>query len=175
MKKGFIWAALITIGIISATVIISRGKVSAPKEEIAETENLMPPSPAPSTRIQENTVTTTRPEISEGEPENSMPEIEIPENTVRFTNKGFLPAVLTINKGDIVTFKNESLLKTWPASAIHPTHTVYPAQGGCIGSTFDACRGLKKGEYWSFVFDEVGTWKYHDHLNPRFTGTIVVQ
>jgi hypothetical protein len=40
---------------------------------------------------------------------------------------------------------------------------------------FDACRGVKQGESWSFVFNEVGKWYYHDHLNPFWKGEIVVK
>src|SRR3989344_2395368 len=63
----------------------------------------------------------------------------------------------------------------WPASASHPSHTVYPTTGGCIGSTFDACKGLAQGESFDFTFNEAGEWKYHDHLNPGRTGTIIVE
>ncbi|OHA38709.1 MAG: hypothetical protein A3G03_02780 [Candidatus Taylorbacteria bacterium RIFCSPLOWO2_12_FULL_44_15c] len=63
----------------------------------------------------------------------------------------------------------------WTASAVHPTHRAYPTSGGCLGSTFDACAGVQSGNSWSFKFDISGTWKYHNHLNPGDTGTIVVE
>lgn len=96
-------------------------------------------------------------------------------NTVEITSSGFSPNTLTINAGDTVTFVNKDSRSHWPASAVHPTHTVYPESGGCIGSKFDACKGLAQSETFSFKFDQKGTWKYHDHLNPGLTGTIVVQ
>ncbi len=96
-------------------------------------------------------------------------------NTVEITSSGFSPSTLTINAGDTVTFVNKDSRPHWPASAVHPTHTVYPESGGCIGSKFDACKGLAQDETFSFKFDQKGTWKYHDHLNPGLTGTIVVQ
>lgn len=91
------------------------------------------------------------------------------------TAGGFLPAALTVKVGTIVTFQNKSSNPSWPASAIHPTHALYPTTGGCIGSTFDACKGIPPGESWSFKFDKAGNWKYHDHLNPAKWGTVVVQ
>lgn len=95
---------------------------------------------------------------------------------VVFTNLGYSPVTLTIAKGTLVVFKNESESdRMWPASARHPTHEEYPTTGGCMGSTFDACRGLAPGESWSFTFDFAGTWRYHDHVNPRFTGVIIVE
>lgn len=94
---------------------------------------------------------------------------------VEITSSGFSPKTITISQGDSVTFTNTVSGKSWPASAVHPTHTVYPETGGCIGSKFDACQGLEMGESYTFTFDEVGTWNYHDHLSPSDTGKIIVE
>jgi plastocyanin len=40
---------------------------------------------------------------------------------------------------------------------------------------FDACRGLNQEESWSFIFNEIGEWYYHDHLNSSWKGEIVVK
>lgn len=101
--------------------------------------------------------------------------------TVSYTDDGFIPRTLTIAKGGTVTFVNESSKETWPASAIHPTHTVYPDSDikKCGTSEadviFDACGGVAPGDSWSFTFDEIGEWKYHDHLHASDTGTIIVE
>lgn len=97
------------------------------------------------------------------------------ENTIEITSAGFTPSTLTIKQGDKVTFVNKDTAKHWPASDVHPIHTLYPESGGCIGSKFDACTGLAQGESFSFVFNIKGTWSYHDHLNPGLTGMIIVQ
>jgi len=100
---------------------------------------------------------------------------------VAITSSGFSPNVLTINEGETVTFVNQVSRRSWPASAVHPTHTIYPGSGigKCggaeAGSIFDACRGLGEGESYSFTFNEVGRWGYHDHLRSSLTGTIVVR
>lgn len=98
-------------------------------------------------------------------------------HTVEITSAGFSPSTLTIKAGDIVRWVNKDTVGHWPASANHPTHNVYPEPGGCIGSKFDACKALAPGESWSFTFDKVGDWAYHDHINFRapFFGNIVVQ
>lgn len=78
----------------------------------------------------------------------------------------FAPATLTVKKGTKVTWTNEGNRPVWPASAPHPVHTDYPG--------FDAGTDLRKGDSWSFTFDKVGSWNYHNHLLPSTTGTIVV-
>lgn len=115
----------------------------------------------------------------ESEPVSAPPvEIEHPvaiENTIIYSDAGFSPDPITIKKGSTVIFKNNSSANMWSASAMHPTHTVYPTTGGCIGSTFDACKGIVSGEVWSFKFDIAGSWKYHNHLNPSHFGSIIVE
>lgn len=99
---------------------------------------------------------------------------------IKYTATGYSPLAVTIEKGTEVTFLNESDKKMWPASAKHPTHTVYPGSDikKCGSSTadtiFDACKGLEKGQSWSFTFNEVGTWLFHDHISPGFTGTVII-
>ncbi len=102
-------------------------------------------------------------------------EKEGEENVVTYTDAGFSPKEVKIKAGETVVFKNESSKSMWPASAMHPTHAVYPTTGGCLGSTFDACKGLLPGESWSFKFDIAGNWKYHDHLTPTFFGAVEVR
>lgn len=107
--------------------------------------------------------------------------LEAKTYTVEITSNGYSPKELVVNKGDRVTWINTNSASHWPASAMHPTHTVYPGSGmeKCGTSEqdeiFDACKELKVGESWSFVFNEVGSWKYHDHLNVANTGTITVR
>ena len=120
-------------------------------------------------------ISINEPEESIGEPEESIGEQKKTENLVEITAAGFNPKTLTINIGEEVVFVNKEAKSHWPASAVHPTHEVYPEGGGCIGSKFDSCRGLKQGETFRFTFNHKGEWKYHDHLNPGLTGTIIVQ
>lgn len=104
---------------------------------------------------------------------NQAPEIASP--IISYTDNGYAPSAIAIKAGEEVTFKNDSSKTMWPASAMHPTHTIYPTTGGCLGSTFDACKGIQPGETWSFIFAIPGTWKYHDHLSPTFFGAITVE
>ena len=104
------------------------------------------------------------------------------EHTVEITNNGFVPSTITISWGDKITWINKMTNgeKSWPASAVHPTHKAYPGSDiqKCFGAEkdtiFDACKGLSEGESWTFTFNEKGSWNYHDHSNTAFTGTIIV-
>ncbi len=80
---------------------------------------------------------------------------------------GFEPQNISIKKGSQIEFKTERNQPFWPASDLHPTHGIYPE--------FDPQEGIDPSQSWSFTFDKKGTWKYHDHLNPFFRGTITVE
>ena len=101
-------------------------------------------------------------------------------NIIEITSSGFSPKTLTINQGDSVTFVNKDSNLHWPATAMHPTHTVYPGSDIKKCNTpeqsiiFDACKGLSQGEEYIFTFNEKGGWGYHDHLSASLRGTIVV-
>lgn len=114
----------------------------------------------------------------QSEPASQPPADQTPateEKIITYTDSGYSPATLTVKKGETVTWKNQSSQSMWTAAGKHPTHNLYPTTGGCLGSTFDACQGIQPGNNWSFKFDIVGTWKYHNHLNPGYFGTIIVE
>lgn len=116
------------------------------------------------------------------EPANSGGETaKSGEDIITKTDAGYSPSSITVKNGETVTWKNQSAQPTWPASAMHPTHTVY---GGTTlsehcpdtaNTSFDACQGVASGGSWSFTFDKAGAWKYHDHLNPSHFGTVNVE
>lgn len=94
---------------------------------------------------------------------------------VDITADGFTPKTITVGAGDTVTWSNKDSVPHWVASAMHPTHTVYPEPGGCIGSKFDSCVGIEPLQSWQFTFTHKGQWMYHDHLDSQTTGKVVVQ
>lgn len=103
------------------------------------------------------------------------------EYIVEIKLEGFVPKTLKIKKDDKVTWVNKIVTKSWVAGNFHPTHTVYP--GSSIikcgtaeeKDTFDSCKELQNGESYSFVFNEVGEWGYHNHLNPSKDARIIVE
>ena len=89
------------------------------------------------------------------------------EHTVELGDIGFYPQSITIKKGDTVTFTTKRKSHFWPASNLHPSHTIYPE--------FDPQEPVDPKDSWSFKFKKTGTWRYHDHLSPYFTGTVTVE
>jgi plastocyanin len=85
---------------------------------------------------------------------------------ISYTDSGFEPKDLSISLGTMAHFVNESSVDMWVASDDHPAHTDLP--------TFDQFKGSKPGEQYVYIFDQVGEWKYHDHLSPTAVGTITV-
>lgn len=112
--------------------------------------------------------------VSQSASSDPLP-VQEEDYAVTYTDAGYSPATMTVKKGETVTFTNRSSQSMWTASATHPTHRGYPTTGGCLGSTFDACKGVQPGDSWSFQFAVSGIWNYHNHVNPGDTGTIVVE
>ena len=83
-------------------------------------------------------------------------------NVIEVTDSWFSLKELEVGVGDSVTWVNKQSRVSWPASAMHPTYTVYPESDikKCgtqeKDETFDACKGLGFEESYQFTFNEVG-------------------
>jgi plastocyanin len=87
------------------------------------------------------------------------------KSVISYTNKGFIPKILTIKKGTSVTFSNTNTTKTmWIKSD--------PQKGGLTG--LDELASVPNGGIYTFNFVSVGTWKYFNQVSPTDTGTIIV-
>lgn len=99
--------------------------------------------------------------------------------TIVYSDAGFSPQTLTIKKGTTVTFVNQSTHEMWIGSDEHPSHTGYDgtsrethcAPGYTGAAPLDQCG---PGSSFSFTFNEVGSWGYHNHREDDDHGTIVV-
>ena len=90
-----------------------------------------------------------------------------------YVDGGFEPVDITIRKGDIVRFTNNSTRQLWVAAS---GPTLYPAlQNGCGSSALDSCSALLPGEYWEFRFAVAGTWGFQNNLNKDRAGMVKVQ
>jgi plastocyanin len=79
--------------------------------------------------------------------------------TVQIKSTGFVPATVTINQDDSVTWTNTDT----------KDHQVV-ANGGSFASPI-----LKPGKTYSHVFRGGGTFRYHDGLHPTLKGTVTVR
>lgn len=85
---------------------------------------------------------------------------------VTYSDSGFSPNSVTVKAGTTVTFTNGSSGNMWVASAVHPTHQLLPG--------FDQLKSVSKGGTYDYTFVKIGTWKYHNHMSPSDTGSVVV-
>lgn len=86
--------------------------------------------------------------------------------TVNLTDKGFEPETVKIKVGEAVTWTNESGKEASINSANHPTHKLY---------TFLNLGLFSSGSSIQTQFSNKGTFKYHNHLVPSQTGTVIVE
>ena len=103
---------------------------------------------------------------STGTATEQMENVPVSGNLITYTDSGFSPAQVSVKAGDAVTFKNDSKASVQVNSAPHPAHTQFPELN--VGS-------IAAGESKTVTFTTAGTKKYHNHLNPSQTGTIVVE
>lgn len=94
---------------------------------------------------------------------NTTKEIMV---NVAITSSGFNPQTVTVKVGTRVIWLNKSGGLATVNSDLHPTHRLYTPLN--LGEFPD-------GSSVQLVFDKPGTYKYHNHLNPSQTGTVVVQ
>lgn len=125
------------------------------------------PSLPTGTENYQTTTDTKTPAVREKATVPVRQETDKTISTVTLADSGFSPASIAIKAGEKVTFKNEGTGQMWVASAPHPTHTNYPG--------FDEKSGVGNGQSYEFTFTKIGSWKYHNHLNPTQFGTVVVQ
>lgn len=100
-----------------------------------------------------------------GDVNNNSGQNQISGVKVSVTDNGFEPSSVTIGAGQTVTFTNNSSNPVFVASDPHPTHTNLPE--------FQS-KNVAVGESYSFTFNQLGSWGYHNHLNPSVRGTVVV-
>lgn len=86
---------------------------------------------------------------------------------VELRESGFYPLETKIKRGDSVLFRTILSVPFWPASDLHPTHGIYPE--------FDPEQSISSGNTWSFKFNKVGKWRFHDHLHADYVGTVIVE
>lgn len=143
-------AILVMVAAALAYIVSQRGKVTqlpSPTTEVPAGATLEVASPAATTS-------------------ETSPSAQVTERLVNITSAGFSPKEVTIKAGEAVTWMNGESVVHVVNSAVHPTHQLYlPLNLG----------NIQAGGKASLTFPTAGTYKYHNHLNPSLTGSIVVE
>jgi plastocyanin len=93
--------------------------------------------------------------------------MENTEATFILNPEGVSTRSITIKAGEAVTWVNNSGQTVEIASSQHPSHTEYPP----LNTVGEIPNGGKK----SFTFPTPGVYKWHDHLNTSFNGSVTVE
>jgi plastocyanin len=93
---------------------------------------------------------------------------EVQPAVIVMNEVGFSPNTLTIKAGSSVTWTNED------ASPHHVTSEPFPSNDALPELNSEG--PLQNGDSYTFVFEEPGTFHYHDQINPyEYKGTIIVE
>ncbi len=157
MNKLFIALIVVLLG-VGAGWYFMKGNTQQ-EEKVMEPENVVETTRAPELTEEQTPATTAGNAITQDK--ENMEKV-----VVTYTDTGFSPTSVTVKKGTTVTFTNTSTSGMWVASAVHPTHQLLPG--------FDQLTSSANGTSYDYTFVKVGTWKYHNHVAPSFTGSIVV-
>jgi plastocyanin len=167
MRNAWIWIVVLVIILVGGYIWWQSSQSVQPESPAPSVDTIItPPAPADTT-TGTNTSTSTS---STGTTAGPV--------TITYDGKSFSPASVTVKKGNTVKWVDTSG-QMWVASAPHPAHTGYDgtsrsthcAPGYTGAMPFDEC---VLGSSYSFTFDKVGTWPYHDHMNPSAFGSVVV-
>lgn len=156
-KHIFVMAGLLLVGIVLVVVFVvardTEDTEQATTQEQNNQQSIQDEEPAP-------------PEAPDDTSVNTLDLIPAVTTTVIMNDDYYEPAYLIMKKGSTIIWKNESSSDKWPASDVHPSHTLYPE--------FDPKEPIPPGESWSFTFDKAGDWDFHDHIQPRITGNVTI-
>ncbi len=85
--------------------------------------------------------------------------------TVNITNSAFVPATSVVQVNQAVIWTNTDSM----------AHSIAADASNTLPG-FSSNQNLAENDSYSYVFDKVGTFTYHDGVNPYgFTGTVVVK
>lgn len=152
----------------------------AEDQPIENSDSWNPPStPPPATAPAVTAPTVSAPPTTNTiqSQDNLAEEVTVPYSaTVSYNGERFWPEEALIREGGRVHFVNNGDTDMWIASDNHPRHDRYLLKDNaqCGTSDFDQCTAVGPGETWTFVFNRSGTWGYHNHVDAKDTGTVVV-
>jgi plastocyanin len=97
------------------------------------------------------------------------------QHLVSYTDGGFEPAHLTMKRGEVVRFTNNSSNDLWIA-ADGSNVEIYPrTMATCGSSDLDSCEPFTPQDFWEFSFEAAGEWRVVNNLNKERGATITVE
>lgn len=163
-NKVMFGAVVLLIGGFLGWYVYSNGLYGGVNQGAKTGEEKTTPKLSSSAGTEESVFGSTGTEgVTKGGAEEPV-SVAIPD--VAYKDFGFIPKNISVKKGTTVTFRNNSSRGMWVASAPHPSHTILPE--------FDELVSVSNGKSYTFTFEKVGTWKYHNHMNPSDFGSVVV-
>lgn len=156
-NKVVVGLVVLLVGVVAGWYLLQGGKpapYTPPRTEESVVETT-PPTQPPVTISDEASATGV---VDKGGVTGKM--------SVTYGEGGFVPNSVTVKKGTTVVWTNQSKGGMWVASAVHPTHQLLPG--------FDQLKSVAEGGTYEYTFEKVGTWKYHNHIQPSQTATVVV-
>lgn len=85
---------------------------------------------------------------------------------ISLTDQGFEPSTITIKTGTKVVWVNNLSEAATVSSDPHPIHNLFP---------FLNLGKFEAGQTLETVFQDKGTYTYHNHFNPSDKGTVIVE
>lgn len=86
--------------------------------------------------------------------------------SILYTDNGFQPITLKVKANTMVHIINQSAMQLQFSSNDHPTHLKDPELNMEV---------IQPGKDAMLKVTKMGTWGYHNHLNPTDKGTIEVE
>lgn len=85
---------------------------------------------------------------------------------ISIKDSGYIPGDATVNKGTTVTWVNEGSKLHTVSSNPYKENTELPSL---------VSDPIKPQDTYSYTFNDAGTFKYHDELDPKINAQVVVQ
>lgn len=97
------------------------------------------------------------------------PPVVTPPKTasVNITEDGFAPSTIKVNIGTVVIWHNLDHKPHRIAANPYGTHSTLPS--------LDSMSKIPPNGTYRYTFDKAGTYGYHDELNPKINGTVIVK
>lgn len=97
------------------------------------------------------------------------------QHLVSYTDGGFEPAHLTMKRGEVVRFTNNSSNDLWIAPDGSNVQ-IYPKSGSACGSSaLDSCEPFTPQDFWEFSFDVAGAWHVVNNLDKAKGASVTVE